>query len=545
MSRTTPRRAIDIVDALADPKLFGALPAFRDLSTWRAWVVFLAVVYGVALSTLQRVGVAEEEALCIFREHTGRTAPRPGGYPEAALIVGVQSGKTQVSAIAGVLEAARAVLAGQRGVYVPLVAQDLRSATRALFAYAREAVQASPVLRAAVVRETSSVIEFTGGVTLGVYPCRPHSLRGIRAAAVLVDELAFFVTTDGRPTDTEMLRVARGRVATTGGRILILSSPYHQTGALYELHRRHYGRDDSETLIWQARAPAMNPTLPADYVARMRENDPEAARSEIDAEFRTGVLTFFDPDALEACVDDGERERAPKPGVSHVAGGDAASGSGKDAYGFALAHKDGERVVVDVVRAWKPPFNPTGVTAEIVELLTRYRVTEIWGDRYAPGFVSEAFRAHGITYRASGRTTSETFLELLPLVNSGAVRLLDDPELLRELRGLERRRGQSGRDRVEHKPGAHDDRACAAAHAIVRAARGHALSPESTMAALRAITATRRPCPWDPGGNWGPSTPGEMPGIVPSEGDDMEIYHPDGSVERVTGLTVHQRADKM
>ena len=61
------------------------------------------------------------------------------------------------------------------------------------------------------------------------------------------------------------------------------------------------------------------------------------------------------------------------------------------------------------------------------------------------------------------------YLELLPLVNAGAVALLDDDHLLRELRGLERRRGTAGRDRVDHRPGAHDDRAIAAAGALVAA----------------------------------------------------------------------------
>jgi hypothetical protein len=51
----------------------------------------------------------------------------------------------------------------------------------------------------------------------------------------------------------------------------------------------------------------------------------------------------------------------------------------------------------------------------------------------------------------------------LPTINAGLVELLDDAELLRELRGLERRRGSSGRDRVDHRPGAHDDRANAVA----------------------------------------------------------------------------------
>src|SRR5206468_9782471 len=85
----------------------------------------------------------------------------------------------------------------------------------------------------------------------------------------------------------------------------------------------------------------------------------------------------------------------------------------------------------------------------------------------APGFVSEGFRAHGISYRQSERDRSTLYLDLLPAVNAERVVLLDDAELLRELRGLERRRGTSGRDRVDHRPGAHDDRANAAAGALV------------------------------------------------------------------------------
>ena len=47
--------------------------------------------------------------------------------------------------------------------------------------------------------------------------------------------------------------------------------------------------------------------------------------------------------------------------------------------------------------------------------------------------------------------------------------LCDLAELLRELRGLERRHGTSGRDRISHRPGAHDDRANAVAEAIAAA----------------------------------------------------------------------------
>jgi hypothetical protein len=40
--------------------------------------------------------------------------------------------------------------------------------------------------------------------------------------------------------------------------------------------------------------------------------------------------------------------------------------------------------------------------------------------------VKEMFRLAGVAYRKSIRTKSEVFLDLLPLVNSGRVELLDE-----------------------------------------------------------------------------------------------------------------------
>jgi hypothetical protein len=276
-----------IVDALASPDLFGALPAFRDLSTWGAWIVFLKAVYGLPM---------EEAELAIFRKHTGRTAPRQGGYPEAVCVVGVQSGKSRIAAAVMGYEA----LIGEDGTHALTIAQDHRGAMRVLLKYAREPFQVLDSYRAEVARETADSLELKSGVCLSAYPCRPEAVRGLRACVVLIDELAFFQATDGRPTDREMLRVARGRVATTGGRLIVLSSPYAQIGALWDLHRTHYGRDDSDTLVWQASAPEMNPLLSADYLKRMREEDPEAAESEVEGRFRAGLSQLFDYEAIEA-----------------------------------------------------------------------------------------------------------------------------------------------------------------------------------------------------------------------------------------------------
>ena len=152
---------------------------------------------------------------------------------------------------------------------------------------------------------------------------------------------------------------------------------------------------------------------------------------------------------------------------------DSASGTGKDSFTLAGAHFDAQRdeTVVDVVRSWAPPFNPSGVIAEVCDHIKASGAVEVEGDRYAPGFVQEQCRANGITYRFSERDRSQLYLELLPLVNAQQVRLLDHPDLLKELRGLERRRGPSGRDKVDHRAGAHDDLANAVAGAVVLASR--------------------------------------------------------------------------
>jgi len=450
---------ITVTDAIRDENLLGHLPCFREVATWAAWLVFLRALYGLPM---------DADDLKRFEQHTGRTTPRPGGYAEAVAIVGRQAGKSQItSALAAYEGAMRPVLdpelgAVARGRHVLLIAQDFRGAQRVLLNYAREAVAGVPLLANTITRETSDTLELSSGLALSIYPCRPAAARGIRAQLVVVDELAHFISSDGRRTDREMLRAVRPCLATTGGKLLILSSPYGQSGALWDLHRQHYGRDESSTLVWQASAPEMNPTLPADYLMRMEQDDPDAYRSEVLGQFRAGVASLFDADALDACVVRGRRELEPVSGVRYSAFVDP-SGGRKDAFTLAVGHRDGQRIVVDALRAWKPPFNPTSVVAEAATLLKAYRIARVTGDRYGGEWPREQFRAQGIGYVTCDKPKSDLYLELLPVFNAGTIDLPDLPELLRELRGLERRRGSSGRDRVDHAPGAHDDVANAVA----------------------------------------------------------------------------------
>jgi len=206
----------------------------------------------------------------------------------------------------------------------------------------------------------------------------------------------------------------------------------------------------------------------------MEQDDPEAYRSEVLGEFRAGLATLLDPEAIQACVATDRLELPPVDGVQYHAFTDP-SGGRRDAFTLAIGHRDGERAVVDVVRAWPAPFNPSGVVAECADLLRDYRVQRVVGDRYAGEWPREAFREQGISYDLADRVRSELYLGLLAHVNGSRLELPDDPVLLAEMRMLERRRGPSGKDRVDHPAGRHDDRANAVAglaHSLLGKSRG-------------------------------------------------------------------------
>lgn len=486
---TRRKTAQTILDVLQDSRLLGGLPCFAKLDTWTNWIVFLKATYGLSMTS------KDEKVFCQFTGHS-RYRPPKHGYPEAVAIVGRQAGKDRIGSAVQAYEAITAKPQADRTeLYALSIAQDQRSSLRTAFRYATAPFDVVPTLAQTVINKRANDWALNNGVMLASYPCRPEAIRGLRACVIVASELAFFRNSENQPTDTEMLRAARPCLATTGGRLLILSSPYGQAGALWNLHRKHYGRDDASVLIWQASAPDMNPTLPADYLERMKQDDPEAYRSEVLGEFRQGLTVFFDPDAVLSCVADGMREHPPVPGQSYYAFTDPASGSGQDRFAVALAHPEGERLSLDVVRAWNPPFNPSGVIAEAAALLKAYGCYSTRGDKYAPGFVKEGFASHNIRYDFSEKDRSALYLECLPLVNAQQAVLLDLPDLIRELRGLERHRGPSGRDRVDHAPGQHDDQANCACGALLLASQAAHQVPFAFYSGGRWIGAVPPPAP--------------------------------------------------
>jgi hypothetical protein len=265
----------------------------------------------------------------------------------------------------------------------------------------------------------------------------------------------------------------RPSLATTGGPLIAISSPYSRRGEVWEAYRRHYGPDgDARVLVAQGASRDFNPSLAQAVVDRAMERDPASALAEYGGQFRTDLEAFVALEVVRACIQAGLKERPPVRSNRYVGFVDPSGGSA-DSMTLAIAHAEGERAqrtaILDIVREVRPPFSPEAVCEEFAEVLRAYRVTKVTGDRYAGEWPREQFRKRGINYEVCEQSRSELYLSMLPLLNSRAIDLLDNERLVNQLVRLERRTARSGKDAIDHPPGAHDDLANAAAGAVVLA----------------------------------------------------------------------------
>jgi hypothetical protein len=315
-------------------------------------------------------------------------------------------------------------------------------------------------------------------------------VRGPTCVAVVADEAAFWLSDESANPDTEILNAVRPSLATTGGTLFVISSPYARRGEVWETYRRHYGLDgDPMILVAQGASRDFNPSLPQTVVNRAMERDPAAASAEYGGQFRTDIESFISIEAVRACIQAGVRERQPERQWRYVGFVDPSGGTA-DAMTLAIAHKEGATAILDLVREVRPPFSPEAVAEEFADALKRYRITKVCGDRYGGEWPREQFRKHGVNYECSEKTKSELFVDLLPLINSRGVDLLDSDRLVHQMVALERRTSRGGRDSIDHPPGGHDDVANAVAGALCRAvqSRGRA---DAEWRDVRPIEVTR------------------------------------------------------
>jgi hypothetical protein len=441
------RPTVTLRKALADPALLGSVLAG---DSWRGWRCLLIAAMGEVLTDAERA---------IFTALTGREREPLQRVDELVAVIGRRGGKSRAMAtlacyIAGLCK--HDLVRGEKGVLLQ-IAPDQRQAGIGL-SYAEAALEQSPILHQLVAGRSSDVLELTNGVNIEVRAASFRRLRGPTYVAVISDEAAFWYSDElSANADVEILNAVRPGLATTGGPLIIASSPYAKRGVLWEVHKRHYGAGgDPLILVAQGTSRELNPSLPQSVVDRALERDSASAEAEYLAQFRSDIAAYIDRDVVEQCIAHGVCERLPMADTTYRAFTDPSGGS-HDSFALAIGHRRDAVAVIDVLREIRAPFSPEGVVAEFSDLLKRYGISKVCGDRYAKEWPVEQFSKHGICYEQSAAPKSDLYQSLLPLINSRQVELLDHPRSIAQMCGLERRVARGGRDSIDHAPGAHDD----------------------------------------------------------------------------------------
>lgn len=459
---------MNILDFMQTPDFMG------DTFIGESWEPWRAVLSGAFALPM------DDDRLATFKHLAGDREPPEQRVRELWVIAGRRSAKTHNAAAVAVylatIGAAMEGLAdklstGERGV-VALMAVDRQQAKVAL-GYIRGIIEASPVLSRMVERDTADGIELNNRVSIEVHTSNYRAVRGRTLLALLIDEACYLRSDTHSSPDTELYRAATPGLATTGGLLVGISSPYARKGLMYQKFAKHYGKD-SDILVAKGGTLDFNPTMDRRVIDDALEDDAEGAQAEWLGEWRSDIAAFIDRQQVERLTRSEPLELPFEKSQRYFAAIDPAGG-GKDEYCLGIGHTEHDVVVVDVIRAMKG--KPAEITAEYAKLMKEYGIRDATSDRYGGTWPKDEFQKHGIRLQYADKNRTEIYQHSLGQINSGRVEFPPDPVMLNQFASLERRTTRSGRDIIDHPINAHDDRANVAALLTVCARRPAVSTP--------------------------------------------------------------------
>jgi hypothetical protein len=328
--------------------------------------------------------------------------------------------------------------------YSVAVATSLRQA-RLFVAAARSIVEASPLLAPLVESASDDEIVFRNRTVFAAFPCTSRGGRGWAVHALLVDEAAHMLDTEGNAAAEPVYRALAPSVAQFGdaARLIVASTPLGMDGFFADLFAmveqgELEGARCAHAPTWEARPGFAGATLELE-----RRRDPEGFRSEFGAEFLAPGGAFLDPRRVQAAI--GRDDELPAGAVvSPVAAVDL--GFIHDSTALVIVGRDGKNprgLRLVLVRSWKPDLGPLGfgpTLDEIAAVCHEHGVRTLYVDQFSAVAAVEHLARHqlrAIVAPTTAQTKSQMFADLKTRVYGGELELYRHEELLAELNRIE------------------------------------------------------------------------------------------------------------
>jgi hypothetical protein len=391
---------------------------------------------------------------------------------EGVFVLGARSGKSFLSSIIGLYEATvrspqwrKYLMMGERG-YVIITATRLLQAQQIIGAACLRLLENSRI-DYLIDEPTACEIPLVNGINILSMPCSSTAGRGLPIVCLILDELGWY-TQEGPKCDVNVYRALRPRMSQfRGAKFLAISTPASKVGLLYELFDEGLDSERPTPLRLTVHGETLfiNPTVDPDFLESERNRDPDNYSREFQAEFAESVSAFFPSDKLLECF------RLPgdvKPDhkYRYYAAVDQSGLTGADRFAFSISHRSKEEIFVDILRSWQTKSG-SAIIAEIATICKDYNITSVAVDRYAGGWVREAFEREGLAVEIRP-LLPEVYINMKSLVISGSVLLPDHRGLRQGLLRTNAFYSRSNRLSIGHERSSegHGDEADSAATAI-------------------------------------------------------------------------------
>jgi len=344
-------------------------------------------------------------------------------YRELVVVAGMKGGKTILAAVIACYEEFSLYRLGDPGkaygfaegekIFIINVATSGDQAEDTIYAKTLARIQNSPFYDLRPYEEIGKTINFKdNGVRIRCGHSNSASIVGKTSKLVLFDELARFKDRGGKNSAEAVYTALTRSVEPFGqdGKIVSISSPIWEKDKIMSL----YGLSSEipNMLGFKLATWEMNPRLPKISFRWEFKKNPEAAQRDFGADpskpkeayYRVPVRveTMYEKcKGYASPIDSMGRLRddfKPNPEFDYYLHGDPAARN--DAFGFSLAHRLGDRVIIDLAHAFEAVTGEIDVNAIkniILELIKRgFKIKKATFDTWGVVVVWQALKAKNI-----------------------------------------------------------------------------------------------------------------------------------------------------
>lgn len=341
---------------------------------------------------------------------------KPMWFLDLILVLGRRSGKSYLSALFSSYEAYKLIMLKDpqkfyrinAPIYIINTATSADQAESIIFTEVKRFIKKCPVFDGRIGKNTQNELHIlkdadlegygvekadstmTGNIVLKSGSSNSAGLRGKTAIAVIYDEMAHFVETNGKGSGKEVYNALSRSSATFkilgDGRQIVLSSPYTPSGQFYDLYVN--SKKEPSMLMFQVPTWNINPRVPKSILESEFRQDPELAATEYGARFlRRSESIYFPKEKIDLATESGRMMQSKgNPAFQYYLHIDAAETS--DRYAFLLAHAENrfdmetrqyiQHIVEDYSYFIKPkgePLDPDAVVDEyILPLFNKFNI---------------------------------------------------------------------------------------------------------------------------------------------------------------------------